>query len=49
MLLGNVKGYLMYALPHPECQAAPGVAFASIDEAAEFITSILFEGLVPRD
>jgi AcrR family transcriptional regulator len=49
MLMGNVKGYLMYALPHAECAAPAPHDFASLDEAAEFITSILFDGLLPRD
>ncbi len=47
MLMGNVKGYLMYA--HSECHPEDTHEFASLDEAAEFITSILFDGLLPRD
>ena len=49
MLMGNVKGYLMYALPHAACAEPSPHDFASLDEAAEFITSILFDGLLPRD
>lgn len=49
MLMGNVKGYLMYASPMSECEVEPGDAFASLDEAADFITTILFDGLLPRD
>lgn len=49
MLMGNVKGYLMYASPHPECKVEPGDEFATLDEAADFITTILFDGLLPRD
>lgn len=49
MLMGNVKGYLMYASPNPDCQVEPGDDFASTDEAADFITTILFDGLLPRD
>ncbi|MDX1531752.1 MAG: TetR/AcrR family transcriptional regulator [Rhodothermales bacterium] len=48
MYMGNVKGYLMYANPNPACEAAPA-AFATPEEAADFITSILFDGLLPRD
>ena len=49
MLMGNIKGYLMYASPMPECDVEPGAEFASLDEAADFITTILFDGLLPRD
>ena len=49
MLMGNVKGYLMYASPHPECDVEAADDFASLDEAADFITTILFDGLLPRD
>ena len=49
MLMGNVKGYLMYAAPHPECGVEAADDFASLDEAADFITTILFDGLLPRD
>ncbi len=49
MVMGNVKGYLMYACPRDECETVPGDDFASLDEAADFITTILFDGLLPRD
>ncbi|MEP0548332.1 MAG: TetR/AcrR family transcriptional regulator [Rhodothermales bacterium] len=49
MLMGNIKGYLMYASPLSECDVEPGDEFASLDEAADFITTILFDGLLPRD
>ena len=48
MLLGNVKGYLMYSCPTPGCEE-PAPGFATLDEATDFITTILFEGLLPRD
>ena len=47
MLMGNVKGYLLYACPHPAC--APEAGFATVDEAADFIATFLFDGLLPRD
>jgi len=47
MLIGNVKGYLMYACPRPGCEADH--AFASLDDATDFITTMLFDGLLPRD
>jgi AcrR family transcriptional regulator len=46
-LLGNVKGYLMYACPRPGCEADD--AFGSLDDATDFITTMLFDGLLPRD
>lgn len=49
MLMGNIKGYLMYASPLPECDIEPGTEFATLEEAADFITTILFDGLLPRD
>jgi AcrR family transcriptional regulator len=49
MLMGNIKGYLMYASPAPTCDAEPADDFATLDEAADFITTLLFDGLRPRD
>lgn len=47
MLMGNVKGYLMSTCTRPETEHGDGIG--SIDEAADFITTILFDGLLPRD
>lgn len=49
MLMGNVKGYLMYACPYAACEEEPSGGVGSIEEAADFITTILFDGLLPRD
>lgn len=47
VLMGNIRGYLLYACsPSGGCPAEPT---KSPDEAATFITTILFEGLLPRD
>lgn len=46
MVMGNIHGYLMYACPRTaHAPAAPPDA----EQGAEFITSILFDGLLPRD
>lgn len=49
MIMGNVKGYLTYACTPEAAKAESTSAFASPDEAADFISTILFDGLVPRD
>ena len=49
LMMGNVKGYLMYASPNPECEVKPGEDSATLEEAADFISTILFDGLLPRD
>jgi TetR/AcrR family transcriptional regulator, repressor of fatR-cypB operon len=44
VLMGNINGYLMFACP-PAVERAQGPAL-SADEAADFISTILFDGLL---
>ena len=49
VLMGNIRGYLLYACsPSNKC-LAPAEPAKPPAEAATFITTILFEGLLPRD
>lgn len=48
LLMGNVRGYLAVSVGaqcHPETASA--LAFPSTSEAAAFMTSVLFDGLLP--
>ena len=47
LLMGNVKGYLMYACS-PLCEAEHGPPFGTPEEAAAFLASVLFDGLCAR-
>jgi TetR/AcrR family transcriptional regulator, repressor of fatR-cypB operon len=49
MIMGNVHGYLMYALSTAACSPGPHAIWPPADEAASFITSVLLDGLVVRD
>ncbi|MEM8598804.1 MAG: TetR/AcrR family transcriptional regulator [Bacteroidota bacterium] len=46
-IMGNVKGMLMYLEPPPDCPEpyAAQTSFHTLDETADFITTILFDGL----
>jgi AcrR family transcriptional regulator len=49
LVMGNVQGYLMYAACPPAVSARPERErpAPSADEAAEFIATVLFDGLLP--
>jgi TetR/AcrR family transcriptional regulator, repressor of fatR-cypB operon len=48
VLMGNVQGYLMYAFSATACGLSPEEVWPPIDQAADFITEILFDGLLTQ-
>ena len=44
-IMGNVKGILMYLNPPPGCEAPAEAPWQSIDEVADFLTTVLFDGM----
>jgi TetR/AcrR family transcriptional regulator, repressor of fatR-cypB operon len=46
MLMGNINGYLMFACPQGDFDAPPSL---TAGEAANFISTILFDGLLTQD
>ena len=48
MLLGNIKGLYMHMCMHEEYGDCGCTSPLTTDDAAEYITSIMFDGLLPR-
>jgi TetR/AcrR family transcriptional regulator, repressor of fatR-cypB operon len=49
VLMGNVQGYLMYAFSATACGQSPEEVWPPIDRAADFITEVLFDGLLTHE
>jgi len=49
MLLGNIKGLYMHLCMYEEYSNCECSSPISAEDAAEYITSIMFDGLLPRD
>ncbi|MEM9997769.1 MAG: TetR/AcrR family transcriptional regulator [Bacteroidota bacterium] len=44
-IMGNVKGMLMYLTPPPGCEPPAEAPWQSVDEVADFLTTVLFDGM----